>query len=331
MRFFILGLVLGILGCPGKHTSYQSISHPRDMRVGLILAEVGDRTLRLVDSFSREIGSHTQNIFIETGLNNTDVQVKKIREMLDKKVNILIVNPVTETGLSDVVALARASGVRVMSYGKMVHKADLEYWVTPNYFDIGMAQAEEASSQIKGKGRILVLMADGSPLVGGEIQRGIVSVLGGRSDLDADFKLIEADDQILKFLEEGWKAEKGYQGILTSEDRVALKALEFLRARKLNGKVFLSAGGGGELSVLREIVQGNIHMAVYVNERDLGSTLASVAYYLVSHQAPKPDFFPHNGLKAVSTIRSRVLKLTKKNIKAVIVERGIYPRSAVYY
>ena len=71
------------------------------------------------------------------------VQVNQIEEMINEKVDVLLITPVQADSLRDIVEKAKSKGIYVIAYDRMITNTDLvDYYITFKNYDVGRLQAE---------------------------------------------------------------------------------------------------------------------------------------------------------------------------------------------
>lgn len=71
------------------------------------------------------------------------LQVSQIEEMINEKVDVLLITPVQADSLRDIVEKAKSKGIYVIAYDRMITNTDLvDYYITFKNYDVGRLQAE---------------------------------------------------------------------------------------------------------------------------------------------------------------------------------------------
>ncbi len=85
-------------------------------------------------------------------------QAADIEDLLTKKIDLLIVQPVTETGAAGAIEKAKAAGVKVVIFGGLAGTDKYDAYVDRDHVKAGFDYADSVAKKINGKGNVLVIM-----------------------------------------------------------------------------------------------------------------------------------------------------------------------------
>ena len=246
------------------------------------------------------------------------VQANQVQAMVNKGIDVLIINPVSAAEAGTIVSRAASQGVKVISYDQNVD-ADVDYNVTRSLEQAGQLQIDAALKAvphgnyalIKGDnaaGPIAATMADqyAKAIDGSD---GNVSVVyqtwtanwdPGKAQDEAEAALTAKDNKIDAFV--------------VSNDGMATGVIQALKGAHLAGKVFVSGMDADEKN-LAYIASGEQSMTVYTDVEAMGKIAMTGAVALASGKSPQLDE-PHqkNGEFAAPTKFVPILAVTKSNL-----------------
>jgi D-xylose transport system substrate-binding protein len=254
-------------------------------------------------------------------------QLQQVQEMIRKGIKALVLLPHDTSKASRIVDAAKAAGVKVVSYDRLVQNGDVDEYVSFDRKEIGWAQADYLVKHAP-KGNYVVLA--GSP-----------NDEGAKTLHDAQMKVLQpyvARGEI-KVIADGYtrdwlpteaylatlKAIEGSQGqiaaVLASNDALAGGAIQALREHGLAGKVLVS-GQDADLAAVIEIAQGAQSMTVYKPVGNEAVVAAEEAVRLAKGEKTRATRSVNNGKEDVPAILLKPVVVTKENIKETVVKDG---------
>jgi ribose transport system substrate-binding protein len=85
-------------------------------------------------------------------------QIADIEDLLTKKLDLLIVQPVSETSVATAIEKAKTAGVKVVIFGGLSGTDSYDAYVDRDHVKAGYAYADFVAKKINGKGNVLVIM-----------------------------------------------------------------------------------------------------------------------------------------------------------------------------
>lgn len=186
---------------------------------------------------------------------------------------ILVVAAQDSDAAAAIVAKAKAQGVPVIAYDRLIQSKDLAYYVSFDNVKVGTLQGQYIADHYKDyvKGSNNTAMINGSETDNNAIlfRQGALSVLQPLFDSKA---LTKVYDQYTPNWDNG-KAQTEMEGILTAQqnnlqiayvanDGMAGTSIAALKAKKLNGKVLVT-GQDATVAGIQNILAGDQSMTVY--------------------------------------------------------------------
>ncbi len=330
MRFFLffyyllLLILLYFLSVFGQYTP----------KIAFILATEKEERYTKDKNFFRD---EVEKLGGELFYGNSEGSQKKQNELVRKAVygwgaGVVVIQPVDSFGAKESVDIAKARGVPVIAYDRIIYDADVDYYVSHDSFQVGVIQASEAVKFLGGEGSAVILSGGKNHSVAKQITAGNQLVI----DRHPGIKLIGI------FYHEGWDEKEGYstlkkilgEGIVpdaviannSSLIRGAIKAIEEAGISK---KIF-TAGADADLENCRLIAQGRQTIDILKDIEPLARTAARVAFDIA--RGKKVDFQKtlNNGKVDVKLVLIPVHLVTQDNMRKVIVERKFHPEEKIF-
>src|SRR5258707_4047174 len=207
---------------------------------------------------------------------SADTQLSQAEADLTKGDCILVVAPVDATASAQIVAKAKAQGVPVIAYDRLIQSKDLAYYVSFDNVAVGKIQGQYIADHYKDyvtTGHINTVMIDGAQTDNNALlfYKGATTVL---NPLFSAGTLKKVYDQYTP----GWDnptAQTEMEGALTANkddisiayvanDGMANSVIAALKAAKLNGKVLVT-GQDATAAGIQNILTGDQAMSVEKN------------------------------------------------------------------
>ncbi len=283
-----------------------------------------------------------------------------VESLITKGVKVIIICPQDGTAAAAAVEAARAAGVKVISYDRLIRDTDaVDYYVTFDSIAVGAAQAQYLVDNAKGTGLPLYLyagaasdnnafiffegawgvlqpkIADGTFVIKNSAEAvalqdkatltrdemsKIISQITTNWDFNAAKSLAEAN------LTVATAADKGDVFILAPNDGTARAIADTFGADK-DVSSYLVTGQDAEKASVQYIVDGKQSMTVFKDVRTLVADAITAAVALVKGETPVSKGSYNNGKIDVPAIQSAVVTVDKANVKAALIESGYYAES----
>jgi len=283
-----------------------------------------------------------------------------VESLITKGIKVLIICPQDATAAAAAAEEARAAGVKVVSYDRLIRDtAAVDYYVTFDSVSVGMAQGQYLIDKATEKGNPLYLYAgaasdnnaflffegawkvlqpkvvDGTFVIKNSAQavglqskatltRDEMSKIIGQITTNWDFavakKLAEDNLTVAK------AADKGNVFILAPNDGTARAIADAFSADK-DVKSYVVTGQDAEKPSVQYIIDGKQSMTVLKDVRNLVSDAIAAAVAYLTGKAPPQTTTYNNGKADVPAKPSVVISVDKDNVKAALIDSGYYQAS----
>ncbi len=110
----------------------------------------------MLKEMQRELSFHSEINFIFKDANGSTIrQIEQIRELIDEKVDLLIVSPNEAAPITPMVEKAFAENIKVIIVDRKTTSSNYTAYVGASNYEVGVNAATFANSVLKGKGNIL--------------------------------------------------------------------------------------------------------------------------------------------------------------------------------
>jgi D-xylose transport system substrate-binding protein len=270
---------------------------------------------------------------------SADTQQTQAQADLTKGDCILVVAPSDSIKATAIVSLAKAKGVPVIAYDRLIYTNDLNYYVSFDNTKVGALQgqyiADHYQSFVSSNGTNNTVMINGSQTD----NNALLFAKGAHSALDPLFKSAALKNVYEKFTPD-WNnatAQTEMQAALTANqnkvavayvanDGMANNVIAALKAVKLNGKVLVT-GQDATAAGIHNILTGDQSMTVYkaINKEAMATAQLVAAISngtdtssLVNGQTA----IPQTGGANIPSVLETPVAVDKTNIKSTVIADG---------
>ena len=303
-------------------------------KVGFILSTLQEeryqRDKKVFEETAKSLGA--QVVFASCN-NSEATQAAEVDNMLSQEVQAIVIQAVNGDTASSFVKQAKADGVPVIAYDRLIKNAPLAAYITEDSRKVGQLQAEAAVKATGGKGNYVILMGQAGHSVAEARTAGVMSVLKNHPGVKIVVKQYHpgwSPNLAMQTMENALTQNKNnIQAVLANNSGMAHGAVQALEEQKLTGKVFV-AGADADLANIRNIVAGKQQLEVQISIQDMARRAAEAAVAIAKKQDIKADSLVDNGAGQVKTVNTPVFAIDKGQIEARIIKTGFHPREAVY-
>ena len=317
----------------------QQRAQPREARpqVGLLMdtLEEGERWTRDRDLFverAKELGA---DVLVESAARDDAKQLQQAESLLDRNVKVLVVVPHSSEAAAKIVEAAKKRSVPVISYDRLILKADVDLYISYDNHAVGELQAQYLRNRAPEGNYILLggaptdhnakLIRDGQmAALEDAVKRGDIKIVAEPWtpdwQADAAMKLTEA---ALK------KAQNKVAAVVASNDITAGGAIKALEKAGLAGKVLVS-GQDANLEAVRRLVNGTQAMTVYKPLRPLARNAAQEAVRMAKGEKVEGTSTVDNGMKKVPAVLFNPTAVHKGLVDQILLREKFHTREQVY-
>ncbi|WP_191602699.1 D-xylose ABC transporter substrate-binding protein [Marinomonas algicola] len=305
-------------------------------KIGLLMSDLRlERWQKDRDLFTEAAEALGAKVYTQSANGDVTTQISQIENMISRGVDVLVIVPENGEVLSNVLAEAKAEGIKVLAYDRLIKFADIDLYVSFDNIRVGEMQAEALLKRVPTGNYFLM---GGSPTDNNAkmFREGQMNVL--QPAIDAK-KINVVGDQwamgwsaeaALNIMENGLTANNNkVDAVVASNDATAGGAIQALAAQGLDGKVVIS-GQDADLAAMRRIVAGTQTMTVYKPIASLAKTSAEMAVKLAKNEAIDVNGHVNNSTKDVDAVLLDPVAVSKENLDSTVIADGFHSRDDVY-
>ena len=208
-----------------------AVSHAAPLKIGMSFQEMNNPYfVTMKQALEEAAASIGATVVIADARHDVAKQINDVEDMIQKKIDILLLNPTDSTGVEGAVKSAKAAGLVVAAVDANA-KGPVDTFVGSKNYDAGVMACEYMGKARNGKGDVAIL--DGIPVV------PILERVRGCKDALKKFPEIkivttqngkQQRDQALAVTENMIQANRNLKGIFSVNDGGAMGALAAIEA-----------------------------------------------------------------------------------------------------
>lgn len=317
----------------------NSASDPnKKVKIGFAMATVKEeRWQRDRDAFEAHCKKMNVECVITVADNNSSRQANDVDNLLTQKVDVLVIAPQEATEAAAMVEKAKAQGVPVISYDRLINSDKIDLYISHQVPVIGQKIAEYALQKVPKGNYVMVYGAstDNNAHIMKKAQLDVLQPAIDRGDIKivADQMIPDwKNDLALNFAENSLTKESdNIQAFVVSNDGMAGGVISALAKKGLAGKVLVTGQDAG-LEALQNIASGKQTMTVYKPIIPLASQAVEAAIKLAKHEPLTTTPFKNDSIggKEVPSILLEVTVVDKDNLMQTVIKDGYAKFEDVY-
>src|SRR5512140_791766 len=358
--FAIVGIFAMVLtACGGAKPTTPPPAANQGFSVGVVLPTkdeprwIPDET-RFTDAFKAS-GDSVQILFSQ---GDSAKEKTNVESLIAQGVKVIIICPQDGTAAAAAAAEARAAGVKVVSYDRLILDTDaVDYYVTFDSIAVGKAQGQYLVDKATGTGNPLYLyagaasdnnaflffqgawsvlqpkIADGtfviknsSEAVGLQSKATLTRDEEGKiiGQVTTDWKFDVAKNLAEANLTAAKAADKGNVFILAPNDGTS-RSIADTFAADTAVQSYVITGQDAEEPSIQYIIDGKQSMTVLKDVRTLVADAITAAVAYLKGSTPEKTTTYNNGKIDVPAKPSVVITVDKTNVKAAVIDSGYWP------
>ena len=269
--------------------------------------------------------------------NKADKQANDVDNLLTKGIDVLVIAPSNATQAASMVEKAKAQGIPVISYDRLINSDKLDLYISHQVPVIGRKQAEYALEKAPKGNYVMVYGAstDNNAIIMKNSQMEVLKPAIDRGDIKIVAEQHATDwkpEEALKIVENALtQNNNNIAAVVASNDGTAGGAVQALASQNLTGKVVVT-GQDAELPALQRIAQGTQTMTIYKPIQPLAYGAVDAAIKLAKKE-PLTGAAPFNNSatgKQVSAILLETQVVDKDNLVDTVIKDGYVKYDDVY-
>ncbi len=347
--------------CGGGAAATATPAPANKLAVGIVLPTKDEpRWLQDEARFKDALGKAGYEVQILFSQGDSAKEKANVEALISQGIQVLIICPQDGTAAAAAAEEARAAGVKVISYDRLIRDTDaVDYYVTFDSVAVGEAWGQYLSENASGAGNNLYLYAgaasDNNAFLFFEgawnklqpkIADGTFVIKNSSEAVALQGKATLTRDEMAKIIGQvttNWDfataknlaeanltaaatADKGTVYIAAPNDGTARAIADAFAADKDVAKYYIT-GQDAEKASVQYIIDGKQSMTVLKDVRTLVGDAITAAIAYLEGKTPAQTNAYNNGKVDVPAKPSAIVTVTKDNVKAAVIDSGYYPAS----
>ncbi|MDD6328636.1 MAG: substrate-binding domain-containing protein [Eubacteriales bacterium] len=330
-------VLLCMTGCNGTASNHNDAKPQAEKKIQIgmtfdsFVIERWQRDRDVFVSMAKELGAEVN---VQSANGDIDEQIRQIEYFIESGMDVIVIVCIDSNGLSDAVKKAKAAGVKVIAYDRLIRNADVDLYIS---FDNSMVGTLMANALIEAGvpdgGNVLMLGGDEADNNVSQVETAFREVMdrhniqildsthapGWRAELAADY--VNTHKDIVS------RAD----GIMCGNDNIASQAIHALAEQRMAGNIYV-VGQDADLEACQRIVEGIQTMTVYKPVERLASQAAQCAVALANGDSMGDIeiLTMNDGTYEVPYVKLDPVSVTAENMDEVIINGGFHLKEDVY-
>ena len=295
---------------------------------------VVERWRRDVDSFTKAVHDLGGEVTLRVANQDANTQIAQVRELINQGVDALVITPNDAEKLSDVCREAKRKGVPVMCYDRLVHKANVDLYISFDNETVGRFQAEAVTKAVP-KGNYVIVNGATTDNNSYMINRGFHSVLDplvASREIQLVGEIWPSDwmsDEVKSRFEGLIKPGVQIDAVLCGNDMEAETVISVLSENRMIGKTKVT-GQDAELSACQRIAEGTQFATIYKPIDTLALKAAGFAVMMARGEKIPSENRIDDGQNKIPYVALEPTLVTAANLDATVIKDGFHSREEVY-
>jgi len=279
----------------------------------------------------KELGG---DILVQNANNDDKDQLNQVKYLLEQGIDVLVIVPNDLQKAAYAVELAKRQGVKVISYDRLVLKANADVYISFDNYMVGELMAKHLLEAVPN-GSVLIINGAKSDNNTKMIKEGYDRVLSDKLK-SGEIEIIGEEwapnwmkEYAFGVTDKLLQDKKHIDGIIAGNDSLAEGAIEALSEHRLAGKVTVT-GQDADLSACQRIVEGTQIMTVYKPIDKMAAETAKLAMKLAQGQRLGISKTIYDGKYDIPYYMLEPIAVTKENMDDTIIKDGFHLREEVY-
>lgn len=346
MKIRALLLLIGAVLCmnctgPQQNSNPSATSNSGDpgrkLKIGFAMDTLKEeRWVRDKDAFEAACRKLGVEPIVTVADNKADKQANDVDNLLTQGVDALVIAPHDATQAASMVDKAKAKGVPVISYDRLINSDKIDLYISHQVPVIGRKIAEYALKNAPDGNYVMVYGAgtDNNAVIMKKEQLDVLkpAIDSGKIKIVADnFTPDWKPEEALKMAENALtRNNDDIRAFVVSNDGMAGGVISALEKKGLAGKILVT-GQDAALDALQRIAEGKQSMTVYKPIIPLATQAVEAAIKLAKKEPLTTTPFPNDTIKKeVPAILLEVTVVDKDNLMTTVIKDGYAKYEDVY-
>ncbi len=305
------------------------------IKIGFAMDTVREeRWQRDRDAFENRCKELNVECVITVANNSGDRQINDVDNLLTQGINVLVIAPHDATGAASMVDKAKAQGVPVISYDRLINSDKIDLYISHQVPIIGRKMAEYAVQKKPAGNYVMVYGAstDNNSHIMKKAQLEVLNAHPGVKIVAEQHIPDWSREQALNFAENTLTQQGDKVDVfVVSNDGMASGVISALDKRGLSGKILVT-GQDADKPALQSIAEGKQTMTVYKPIIPLANSAVEAAIKLAKKEPLSGvSQFQNDAIKkSVPATLLEVVAVDKDNLMQTVIKDGYAKYEDVY-
>lgn len=263
-------------------------------------------------------------------------QLSQAESAITNGAKVIVLDPVDANAAGSIVAKANAAKIPVISYDRLISKADIAYYISFDNEQVGKLQGQTLLEKLNKDGKVnpTIVMINGSATDpnAASFKKGAHSVLDGKVTIGREYDTAEwSPDNAQDEMEQAITAlgKDKIAGVYAANDGTASGAIAAMKGAGFTTLPPVT-GQDAELAAIQRVIAGEQYMTVYKAIKPEAEAAAELAAALAQGKTPSlPASKVNNGTKDVDSVILKPVAVTKENVKSTVVADNFWTVSQI--
>lgn len=327
------GVVDGISGSDSK----SSPTKGDDIKVGLLLPEKANTRYDKFDApiIKEQVSKLTNDkgsVVYKNADKSATEQSSQLQQMVDEKVDVILVDAVDSAAIAPGVRKAKAAGIPVIAYDRLA-QGPIDAYISFDNELVGQVQGRkllEAMGSSSPSRKIVMMNGAPTDPNAAQFKAGALSELNNKADI-TQYDTTDWDPDVAKANMEKAVQNIGLSniaGVYAANDGIAGAVIDVLKTVGAS-KVPPVTGQDAELDAVQRILAGDQYMSVYKSYAQEATAAAEMAVAKVQGRGIEFDALTRDRVDSPTNTKIPaqlvpVVALTKDNIKETVLQDSVY-------
>lgn len=283
----IMGRIAILIACVWLTGSNFTFAGKQNIRVGVsLLSYKNPFIFTIKEAMEVKAAELGVELIINDGQDSAEKQVSQVENYIARRVDVIILNPVSMRGCKPAVDAANKAGIPIMTVNTLVANQDkCVAFVGSDAVESGRLEMEYAARLLGGKGNIVILQGQ----LGHDAQigrrQGFREVLGKNPGIKVLFEQSGnwSRAEGMAIMENWLQSGKTIHAVVSQNDEMALGALKAIENSPHSGKI-LVFGIDGIPNALKAMQEGKMAGTVFQDAKAQGGKSVEAAVKIIRGQ-----------------------------------------------
>ncbi|MCR4797208.1 MAG: substrate-binding domain-containing protein [Lachnospiraceae bacterium] len=332
----IISVIMSALlfcGCAAENTTVEE-EEPKEEKITIgfsfdsFLIERWEKDRDVFVTTAREAGVEVN---VQNANGDVKTQLEQIGYFIEKKVDAIVVVAIDSGRLRGVVAEAKAAGIPVIAYDRMLKDSDADLYISFDNESVGTLMAKALVNEGHTK-KALMLSGPLEDSNVTDVNKGFTNVCRkyGITVTDTFYAPNWTPESAADYLRANPTKIDEADAIMCGNDNIATQVVRVLAEHRKAGTVLVT-GQDADLEACQRIVQGTQLMTVYKPVEKEAKAAADAAVSLIEGKEPRGvNKTVSDGTYDIPAIILDPIAVDKNNIDSTIIASGFHRKDEVY-